>query len=214
MAFNFVAASTQYLSVGSAPVATFPYSMAATFYVDDVTAAYWICFQGLSTATSGQFAGMITRGDVAGDPLEALTSQLGAAGSAQSGNSLTSAVWQSGQVIFESTVSRSVRLNNDNIQTNTASVLQPSVDRFSIGAGVRQTVSGPLNGRAAEVAIWNVALTDAEMSTLAKGFKPTRVRPQSLVFYAPLVRDLQDLRGALTITNNNTATVADHPRVY
>jgi hypothetical protein len=40
------------------------------------------------------------------------------------------------------------------------------------------------------------------------------VRPQSLVFYAPLVRDLQDVRGGLTITNNNGATVAAHPRVY
>lgn len=28
------------------------------------------------------------------------------------------------------------------------------------------------------------------------------------------VRNLQDVRGGLTITNNNAATVADHPRVY
>jgi hypothetical protein len=41
-----------------------------------------------------------------------------------------------------------------------------------------------------------------------------KVRPQSLVFYAPLVRDLIDYKGGLTITNNNTATVANHPRVY
>jgi hypothetical protein len=41
-----------------------------------------------------------------------------------------------------------------------------------------------------------------------------KVRPQSLVFYAPLVRNLQDVRGGLTITNNNTAAVANHTRVY
>ena len=41
-----------------------------------------------------------------------------------------------------------------------------------------------------------------------------KVRPQSLVFYAPLVRNLQDVKGGLTISNNNTATVAVHPRVY
>jgi hypothetical protein len=40
------------------------------------------------------------------------------------------------------------------------------------------------------------------------------VRPQSLRFYAPLIRDLQDVRGGLTITNTNSATVANHPRVY
>ena len=62
--------------------------------------------------------------------------------------------------------------------------------------------------------MWNAALTDAEIASLAKGYKPTRIRPQSLVFYAPLIRDLQDTRGSLAITNNNSATVANHPRVY
>jgi hypothetical protein len=40
------------------------------------------------------------------------------------------------------------------------------------------------------------------------------VRSRDLSFYAPMVRNLQDLRGGLAITNNNTATVADHPRIY
>jgi hypothetical protein len=69
-------------------------------------------------------------------------------------------------------------------------------------------------GDIAEVGIWNTALTAAEIASLAKGMTCDKVRPQSLVFYAPLVRDLQDVRGGLTITNNNTATVANHPRVY
>lgn len=67
---------------------------------------------------------------------------------------------------------------------------------------------------AAEVGIWNAALTDAEVASLAKGMTCDKVRPQSLVFYAPLIRDLQDARGGLAITNNNGATVANHPRVY
>jgi hypothetical protein len=48
----------------------------------------------------------------------------------------------------------------------------------------------------------------------ADGMTCDKIRPQSLVFYAPLVRDLIDVKGGLTITNNNTATVANHPRVY
>ena len=70
------------------------------------------------------------------------------------------------------------------------------------------------DGKLAEVGIWNVALTAAEIASLAKGMTCDKVRPQSLVFYAPLVRNLQDVRGGLTITNNNTATVATHTRVY
>ena len=71
-----------------------------------------------------------------------------------------------------------------------------------------------LTGRIAEVGIWNAALTAAEVASLADGMTCDKVRPQSLVFYAPLVRDLIDVKGGLTITNNNTATVAAHPRVY
>jgi hypothetical protein len=40
------------------------------------------------------------------------------------------------------------------------------------------------------------------------------VRPQSLVFYAPLIRSLQDLARNATITNGNSATVEVHPRIY
>ncbi len=71
-----------------------------------------------------------------------------------------------------------------------------------------------MTGQIAEVGIWNVALADAEIASLADGMTCDKVRPQSLVFYAPLVRELIDARGGLTITNNNAATVAAHTRVY
>jgi hypothetical protein len=69
-------------------------------------------------------------------------------------------------------------------------------------------------GQIAEVGIWNVALTAAEIASLAKGMTCDKIRPQSLVYYAPLVRNLIDQKGDLTITNNNGATVANHTRVY
>ena len=71
-----------------------------------------------------------------------------------------------------------------------------------------------MNGLIAEVGIWNAALTAEEVASLAKGMTCYKVRPQSLVFYAPLVRDLTDQKGGLTITNNGGATVANHPRIY
>jgi hypothetical protein len=112
--------------------------------------------------------------------------------------------------VLSSTTSRFAYLNGSAGTENTNSKTPGACDRFAIG-GYGTSL---LNGRSAEVAVWNVALTEDEITSLAKGFKPTRIRPQSLVFYAPLLRNLQDLKGALTITNNNTATVADHPRVY
>ena len=71
-----------------------------------------------------------------------------------------------------------------------------------------------MDGRLAEVGIWNIDLTAAEIASLAKGMTPDKIRPQSLVFYAPLVRNLIDQKGGLALTNNNSATVANHPRLY
>ena len=79
---------------------------------------------------------------------------------------------------------------------------------------MNNSASSVTNGQVGEVGVWNVALTAAEIASLAKGVTCDKVRPQSLVFYAPLVRELIDVRGGRTITNNNTATVAVHPRVY
>lgn len=69
------------------------------------------------------------------------------------------------------------------------------------------------DGRISEAAIWNVVLTNAEITQLGQRMKPMRIRPQSIVFYTPLVRELIDLRGGLTGTATGTS-VAEHPRVY
>ena len=71
-----------------------------------------------------------------------------------------------------------------------------------------------MDGRIAEAAIWNVELTDAEVAILGKGFSPPFIRPESLVFYAPLIRDEDDDRvGGLSLTAYNTPTIASHPPI-
>jgi hypothetical protein len=88
------------------------------------------------------------------------------------------------------------------------------LNRVSVGALLRASALAHFNGSMAECGAWNATATAAEIASLAKGMTCDKVRPQSLVFYAPLVRDLIDAKGGLTITNNNSATVANHPRVY
>lgn len=69
-------------------------------------------------------------------------------------------------------------------------------------------------GELAEAGVWLGTLNADEITSLSKGMTCDKVRPQNLVFYAPLVRNLIDQKGGLAITNNNAATVATHPRVY
>jgi hypothetical protein len=64
----------------------------------------------------------------------------------------------------------------------------------------------------AEVGLWNVALTDGEVAALAKAMSPRMIRPQSLVLYLPLIRDVFDYKGRVFVTTGTT--VAPHPRVY
>ena len=104
------------------------------------------------------------------------------------------------------------------------SQLSTIVNRNTLTSGITNAIVPQINGRngannlssfsSAEVGIWNAALTADEVASLAKGMSCDKVRPQSLVFYAPLVRNLIDQKGGLAITNNNGATVANHPRVY
>ena len=106
-------------------------------------------------------------------------------------------------------------LNGGNSVTNTTSLAINASNTVRIAAAQTATSIGNYsNGYIAEVGLWNVALTAEEIASLAKGMTPDKIRPQSLVFYAPLVRDLIDAKGGRTITNNNGATVANHPRVY
>lgn len=109
------------------------------------------------------------------------------------------------------------RLFRDGANKSTTSVTRTptSINALNVGVDRNNNNNSSLHtGQIAEVGIWNVALTDSEVASLAKGMACDKVRPQSLVFYAPLVRDLIDKKGGLTITNNNGATVANHPRVY
>lgn len=68
-------------------------------------------------------------------------------------------------------------------------------------------------GGFAELGMWQASLTDSEIVSLSKGITCDKVRPQSLIYYTPLIRDIQDFNRGMSLTNTNT-TVANHPRVY
>ena len=124
----------------------------------------------------------------------------------------TANTWNHACATFTSNTKRTPYLNAGGNRDSNGNAALTGVTSMRIG--INQNTANSLNGDVAEVGIWNVALTQPEISSLAAGMTCNKVCPQNLVFYAPLVRDLIDVKGGLTITNNNSATVADHPRVY
>lgn len=120
--------------------------------------------------------------------------------------------WNFAAGVFTSDTSRTVYLNDETGNTDATS-------RADTTDTINQITMGEFHatqtGRIAEVAIWNAALSAGDMKALSQGISPQNVRPTSLVFYAPLIRDLTNsFVTSRAITNTGGATVVVHPRIY
>lgn len=219
MAYDFNGTS-QYLNVASAPVVGVPLTLACWFNSDSATTNQTIL--GISaniagTSTPATWFRIRLAGAVAGDPIQADAALTPTFAIASSSSGYTTGSWQHACGVFSSNTSRTIYLDGANSSTNTTSVTPTGLNGVQIGgiyADDSNSIVTYTDGRIAEVGIWNAALTAAEIASLAKGMTCDKVRPQNLVFYAPLLRDLIDQKGGLTLTNNNGATVANHPRIY
>ena len=209
MAYEFNNANSRFLSTASSNVSAVPMTMA--------------CWSKTSTVANRDEVFMAVGASNGNrNILSRLAANIGANSNGSNGNVLASA---SSQLttntyfhiagVFASTSSRELFFNGASVASNaSAAGTQAAFTETLIGARRAASVGLYYTGDTAEVGIWNVVLTAAEIASLADGMTCDKVRPQSLVFYAPLVRDLIDYKGGLTITNNNAATVANHTRVY
>jgi hypothetical protein len=212
MAYNFTAASSQYLSA-STSTAQEPLTIAAWFYPTTIGVAQALgsiginggvgrCQLFVSIPNTLRLAHTDNSGGTAGATIDAA-------------GSVVQDQWQHGCGVFASESSRTPYLNGVAGSENTVTIgTTGPFDSTLVGSRFNTTLGFYFSGRIAEFGVWNAALTADEVASLAKGMTCDKVRPNALVFYAPLIRNLQDVRGGLTITNNNGATVADHPRVY
>lgn len=126
----------------------------------------------------------------------------------------TANTWFHAAAVFASITSRTAYLNGANAGSTTTSYVLGTPTTTSLG-GFRTTSTtfGPMNGRMAEAAVYDVALTADEILQLAKGYSPLLVRPDALVAYWPLVgrqSPERDLVGAFPLTINGTMAQAEH----
>jgi hypothetical protein len=214
MAFNFIRANAMRFTTTATPVTTTPLTLSAfgrSSNTTDNQSLLSICEAG----TNQKVFFVSMSGGVVGDPSAMLTigtsTQYATSSSGYSAN-----IWGSVVGLSENASNRTIYLNGGSAVTNTGNAGDP-LGLAQVWIGAFNSSIGPGNlfsGDIAECAIWNIALTAEEVASLAKGFKPSRIRPQSLVFYAPLLRNVQELRQGFTLTPVNGPTVADHPRVY
>jgi len=166
---------------------------------------------GWHQAASTQGFRLLFAGQATGDPVRAnVITDINYI--SQSTTGFTINRWHHVCGVFASSVSRTVYLDGTAGSTSTTDRTPTSLARILIG--VHSNTLEYFNGYISDVAIWSAALNTGEINSLAKGFSAKKIRPQSLEFYVPLIRNLQDYSSSSTLTNNNTATVIQHNRIY
>jgi hypothetical protein len=156
-------------------------------------------------------------GDAVGDPVRFACASGGGVDNADTSSGFSLNTWTHACGVAASATDRRVFINGGSKVSNLNSRTPSGVNRFSIGRnGDLSANQRYFGGMLAEAGIWNVALTDDEVVSLARGFSPLLIRPQSLVAYWPLLGntspevDLRTNKYNLTVTG---ATKADHPRI-
>lgn len=211
MAYKFATASSQYLELAAAPVTAVPLSISLWF----------------NTANVSNIDSLFTIQDGNGnDQFLLYYGGTDFVTMAIQGSTLVSAVrsvsgltnqWVHVCGVYAANNSRTAYVNGVAGITNTSTATPNAANIDTVRVNVRY-FGGSLgsygNANIAEIAVYNVALSGDEIVMLSKGFSASLVKPQNLVYYAPLIRDLGDIRGGLIHTNNNGATVANHPRIY
>ena len=210
-------ASSQYLSRTAAVLTTVPITMACWFNTNDLsTDNQALIALAYSGNVNDYFLLRIqqTTGTIAAAVNAFGVGQVLAESSA--GCSLNT--WHHACAVFSAADARAAYLDGANKGTEgTSRTPTNTVDRTGVGGLVPLTPTQFMSGRIAEAAIWDVALSDAEIAALGKGFAPLLLRPQSLVAYWPLLgNDSPELdrwknQYDLTVTG---ATKAEHSRVY
>ena len=124
--------------------------------------------------------------------------------------------WQHFCGVWAATNDRRIYLNGGSKGTETTTKT-PTVDRTLDGAVLAGGTAYGSSCRLAMRAIWNVALSDAEVASLAAGFHPLLVRPASLVSFCPFGGFhgdvLTDFVGGYTPTAINSPPWAEQPRI-
>ncbi len=218
MARLFDDASSQHLNVPVADLDTAPLSISAWAYPDDATINLTIYWVGDKDALTG-WQTLFLAGAITGDPLRMQT-RAGVNSNAETSNGYVLNSWNHCfGAVSSGGLSRTSILNGDvgNKGTTVDSHNPTGYNRTQIGRRGDATPSGYMSGRIAEVAVWDVELTDDEAVSLSKGISPLLIRPESLVSYRPLYgrgnTEIELISGNNQIARNGP-TAAEHPPIY
>jgi hypothetical protein len=209
MAYEFNGTS-DYIEATAAVVTAVPLTMACWVNPDNTTANHSSLAVSASTGLERWLLQLA--GGISGDPIRAFAQGGGSLAAAESASAFTANTWQHAAARFSANNNRRAYRNGVGGTANTTSITPTGVNRTNIGCNFGSGSRGGFHdGEIAEVGIWNVALDDAEIAALANGFRCSLIRPSNLVFYAPIIREVDDYARGVSLTTSG-AVVSVNPR--
>lgn len=187
-----------------------PMSFACWFKADDVESSYPIM---ASDDGNDDIHILQAAGNVEGDPVRVGSYDSGWA-FADSSAGYSAEQWYHAGAAFADITSRKAYINGASIGENNVSK-DPTGELWT-WLGSYKNAANVFSGKLAEAAIWSDDLTDDEMLQLARGVRPSAIRPSKLVAYWPLIDDPNDVSGNskhMTEYNSPSYDTEDHPEM-
>ena len=157
--------------------------------------------------------------DEAGDPIQSVGKRGVTTQIAETSTGYSINTWHHAAAVFAAVNDARVYIDGGSNGTSSTSVNPISEDTTYIGRRANSVVHDGVSaygwdGYLAEIGIWNIALSDAEIAILAEGYSPLFIRPQSLIAYWSLWGNSSpepDVVGGYDMTLNNNPTSIAHP---
>lgn len=197
------------LSVASAAVTAAPLSIACWF---NATAANTV--GRMVQLDDGTNTNRFTIGKNGSGNINAFAADAGGTRTAATSTTLSAGVWNHACGVFSGVSNRAAYLNGGGKGTNGVTATPANVAEMRIGADVSGT--NTYVGDIAEVTVWNIELSDADVADLAKGFDPWFVRPDGIVAHWSLFGRSSpepDFIGGFSMSLTGTPAQAAHPRI-
>lgn len=213
MSILFDDTNPDYLTLASAPVTIMPMTFSLWIYPDEDGRSFQAPFSIGNSGGVDQFTINIMGGTV-NDPVRCYARDAGGQTFATI-NGIVFNTWQHVAATYINNVSRYVFLDGVKSAQDVNDRTPANINLTRVAIEARSgAAASKFSGRIAEIGVWNVTLTDDEITILSLGYSPLFVRPESLVFYLPLIRDNDnDLIGGLHLTAGGSPTISAHPRI-